>query len=127
MRIGDFSETFHAPLGYWTVSDYRRSWRQSILRLNTSDEVTSCLMVAMTDPGESNFLMSWPMYRLGEVLYVQNSIIFLDQLEHAFDPNNPWLSVREREVVDEDGNRISEWSTTMNSVRELIQGWQTIE
>ena len=28
--IGEFTETFKVPLGFWDVSDYRRSWRQAI-------------------------------------------------------------------------------------------------
>jgi hypothetical protein len=37
-------------------------------------------MTSMTDPRTSNFLVYWPMYREGEDVYIQNAIIFLDEI-----------------------------------------------
>jgi CdiI N-terminal domain len=117
--IGEFTETFRVPLGFWDESDYRRSWRRAFEVLNENAHATSCLMTAMTDPENSNFLTCWPMYREGEDVYIQNALIFLDEIED-FDLAAPWDSVRPREVIDEDGNRISEWATSMRSVREFF-------
>jgi hypothetical protein len=33
-------------------------------------------MTSMTDPGTSNFLICWPVYRAGEDMYLQNALIF---------------------------------------------------
>ena len=118
--IGDFTETFNVPLGFWDESDYRRSWRQAFEVLNTNPHSTSCLMTSMTDPDSSNFLACWPMYREGEDVYIQNAIIFLDEIEGAFDPAAPWGWVGPRHGVDEDGNKISEWTTDMDSLREFF-------
>jgi len=87
ITIGDFTETFEVPLGFWDESDYRRSWREAFEVLNADPAPTSCLMTSMTDPRMSNFLVCWPMYR--------------------------------RET-DEDGNQISEWTTSMDSLREFF-------
>jgi hypothetical protein len=118
--IGDFTETFRVPLGYWNESDYRRSWRQAFDVLNADQRSMSCLMTSMTDPGNSNFLVCWPMYREGENVYIQNAIIFVDEIREAFDPAAPWDFIRPRQVIDEDGNKISEWITSMNSLREFF-------
>jgi hypothetical protein len=118
--IGDFAESFRVPLGFWNESDYRRSWRRSFEVLNASPHSTSCLMTSMTDPENSNFLTCWPMYRGGEDVCIQNALIFLDEIEGDFDPAAPWNSVRPREIVDEDGNKISEWMTSMGSLREFF-------
>lgn len=118
--IGDFTETFNVPLGFWDESDYRRSWRQAFEVLNANTHSTSCLMTSMTDPDNSNFLACWPMYREAEDVYIQNAIIFLDEIEGAFDPAAPWGSVGPRHGIDEDGNKISEWTTTMESLREFF-------
>jgi len=77
-------------------------------------------MTSMTDPENSNFLTCWPMYREGEDVYVQNAIIFLDEIEGAFDPATPWDYVGPRHEIDEDGNKISEWTTSMGSLREFF-------
>jgi hypothetical protein len=121
ITIGDFRETFRAPLGFWKESDYRRSWRQAFGVLSADLHSTSCLMTAMTDPENSNFLTCWPMYREGENVYIQNAIIFLDEIEGAFDPAAPWDYVAPRSGIDEDGNKISEWTTSMDSLREFFE------
>lgn len=120
--IGDFVEAFRVPLGFWGESDYRRSWQRAYGVLEGSSTSRSCLMVAMTDPDFSNFLTCWPMYRDGDDVYLQNSLIFLDQLDSAFDVERPWESIGPRSVVDEDGNSISEWATSMGSLREFFGG-----
>jgi hypothetical protein len=119
--IGDFTEAFSIPLGFWGVSDYRHSWQQAFEVLNGNLHSTSCLMTSMTDPRQSNFLVCWPMYREGEDVYIQNAIIFLDEIEQAFDPAAPWGSVGPRRGIDEDGNRVSEWITSMDSLREFFR------
>jgi hypothetical protein len=118
--IGDFTETFKIPLGFWDESDYHRSWRQAFQVLNANPRSTSCLMTSMTDPNNSNFLVCWPMYREDEDVYIQNAIIFLDEIEGAFDPAAPWDYVGPRHGIDEDGNKISEWITSMDSLREFF-------
>jgi hypothetical protein len=118
--IGDFAETFIAPLGFWDESDYCRSWRQAFEVLNANPRSTSCLMTSVTDPSSSNFLVCWPMYREDESVYIQNAIIFLDEIEGAFNPAAPWDYVGPRRGIDEDGNKISEWITSMDSLREFF-------
>ena len=108
------------PLGFWDKSDYRRSWRQAFEVLNANSHSTSCLMTSMTDPRNSNFLVCWPMYREGEDVYIQNKIIFLDEIEGDFDPATPWSYVGPRQGIDEDGNKISEWITSFDSLREFF-------
>ncbi|MEU9179133.1 hypothetical protein AB0C90_20170 [Streptomyces sp. NPDC048550] len=118
--IGDFVETFRVPLGFWSESDYRRSWRQAFDALKDGLNSRSCLLVSMTDPENSNFLTCWPMYRDGENVYIQNAIIFLGELELGFDTGEPWASIGPRCTIDEDGNKISEWETSMDSVRNFF-------
>jgi CdiI N-terminal domain len=119
--IGDFTETFRVPLGFWGESDYRRSWQLAFEVLKADPSSTSCLMTSMTDPTNSNFLGCWPMYRQGEVVYIQNAIIFLDEIEGPFDPAAPWRYVGPRNQIDEDGNTVSEWATSMDSLKEFFR------
>jgi hypothetical protein len=117
ITIGDFSETFEMPLGFWAVSDYRNSWCRAFALLEEGSDSASCLMASMTAPETTNFLFCWPLYRDGETVYVQNSIIFLDEIRSEFDPGRPWLSISSRCTVDDDGNIVSEWTTPMDSIR----------
>ncbi|WP_159037326.1 hypothetical protein [Streptomyces specialis] len=120
IRIGDFSESFLASLSFWSVDDYVRSWREAFEVLSSDDNATSCLVTSITDPEDSNFIFCWPLYRAGEVVHVHNSVIFLDELDEAFDADAPWKSVRPRTTVSEDGRRISEWETTITALRRFF-------
>lgn len=120
IQVGDFHESFRMPVGYWTPEDYERSWCQAFTQLDHAEVSTSCLMTAMTEPRKSNFLKCWPLYRFQETVYVQNSIIFLDELDEEFDPARPWNSVLPHSSVDEDGNRISEWPISFSTVKDFF-------
>ncbi|MGW1717507.1 hypothetical protein [Streptomyces sp. NPDC002156] len=126
VTVGDFSESFPMDLSFWTVGDYYRSWERALRELETRKNSTSCLISSITDPEVANFIFCWPIYREGEDVYVQNSIIFLDDLEDRFNPQEPWRYVEARSLIDEDGNQISEWSTTISRVRRFREsiGWQ---
>lgn len=117
--VGDFAETFRADLTFWGPGHYESSWAHALRRLEEADVTTSCLVSSITDPKTANFIICWPLYRVRDEVVVQNSLIFLDELDREFDPESPWLSVRSREVMDEDGNRISEWRTDIAAVREF--------
>jgi hypothetical protein len=115
--VGGFTETFAAPLGFWDESDYRRSWRRAFEALDAGPRSASCLITSMTDPRSGNFLVCWPVYREGEDVYVQHAIIFLDEVGAGFDPAAPWGCAGPRRGMDEEGNKISEWVTSMDSLR----------
>ncbi|MFM9695743.1 hypothetical protein [Streptomyces europaeiscabiei] len=117
VTVGGFSESFPMDLSFWTVGDYSRSWERALRELEASKYSTSCLISSITDPETANFIFCWPIYREREDVYVQNSIIFLDGLEEQFNPQEPWCYVEARGLVDEDGNKVSEWSTTTSQVR----------
>ncbi|KND39281.1 hypothetical protein IQ63_04645 [Streptomyces acidiscabies] len=106
-------------LSFWSVREYRRSWESALREIEFSEKATSCLIASITDPAVSNFISCWPMYRDGDVIYVQNSLIFLDELHEPFDPQEPWRYVEPHREVDEDGNRVSEWVTSVAKVRQF--------
>jgi CdiI N-terminal domain len=117
IRIGDSVEDFAADLGYWSTSDYLASWRSALELLEKEEVAKSCLVASITDPQTSNYFSCWPLYRSGEDVFVQNAISFFAELGDRFDPRAPWTSVGPRELEDDDGNRISEWRTTMHDIR----------
>jgi hypothetical protein len=121
ITVGEFAETFHMDLSFWNVSDYRRSWKRALQVLAGDETAVSCLISSITDPENSNFIFCWPLYRSGKDVYVQNSVIFLDELDGRFDPEQPWNFVGPRCAIDDDGNRISEWSTGMTELRRFLE------
>jgi hypothetical protein len=119
ITVGAFTEEFEASLTFWTADDYRASWRAALSVLAGGETTVSCLVSSITDPATSNFVFCWPLYRDGDDVYVQSSLIFLDEISGKFDPARPWLFVQPRSTVDEDGNRISEWHTDIASIRQF--------
>lgn len=62
----------------------------------------------MHEPESLNFISAWIIYYDGELSYVQNKIIFVDDfLEFYTSKINEY--VNERQVLNEDGFKISEW------------------
>jgi hypothetical protein len=120
ITVGAFADEFEASLTFWSADDYRASWRSALSVLAAAETATSCLVSSITDPATSNFVFCWPLYRDGDDVYVQSSLIFLDELPGEFDPARPWLFVQPRSTVDEDGNHISEWHTGMPAVRQFL-------
>ncbi|MEU0336965.1 hypothetical protein [Streptomyces sp. NPDC006193] len=104
-------------LTYWDVGQYQTSWNRSLRVLERGDDATSCLISSITDPAKSNFIFCWPLYRAGEIVHIQNSIIFLEELAEDFNPAEPWRFVEPRSTVDEEGHVISEWQTTISAIR----------
>jgi|SRR5262245_37081281 len=119
IQIGSFQERFIASLMYWKTDDYNRHWKQAIERILHLSDV-SCLITSMTDPTTGDHIFWWPMYRVNDQVFIQNHILFIDQLQYQLDERNPFSSVTERQIIDEDGNRISEWSVQINELEEFL-------
>ena len=124
LKLGEDCEHFGSILGFWGVGDYEESWLAALRRLVSGASI-SCLATSVIDPSNANFLEVWPLYREEGNVYVQNSLIFPDQLSHEFDPDAPWDSVDPRSVVDEDGQAISEWKVNLNDIREFLESRTT--
>ncbi|WHT18409.1 hypothetical protein N8J89_35730 [Crossiella sp. CA-258035] len=118
--VDDFRESFHMSADYWGAEEYVQSWRRSFEVLLSGEEARSCFVSSITDPENTNFIMMWPLHRRGDLVFVQNSILFLAELEEPFSALEPWRSVGPRETVSEDGDRVSEWSCPLDDVRNFF-------
>ncbi|GHJ01090.1 hypothetical protein TPA0906_29550 [Streptomyces olivaceus] len=122
ITVGDFEERFPMSLSYWDVDQYRAGWTRSLgVLVEGGDGAISCLVTSIHDPADSNFVFCWPVYRSGNMVHVQNAIIFLDELEEQFVPAEPWRFVCPRRTVDDDGREISEWQTTISEVENFLR------
>jgi hypothetical protein len=118
ITLGNFREHFTSALGYWSVDDYLQHWKQALDRI-INEEPTSCLITSMLDPKTASFIFWWPMYRVEDFVFIQNQIFFLNQSQIKFGGKDPFSFVPARQVVNEDGLQVSEWSVPILDVKEF--------
>jgi hypothetical protein len=120
IRIGEFEDNFHASLSYWNRGDYISQWRDALNRL-LRGETHSAVVTSMHDPLAANFIFWWVMYLVGDIVYIQNHVLFLSGLEKQFDEADMYSFVPERETQTEEGESISEWEVGILSIREFAE------
>lgn len=79
IHLGEYREHFHAIVRFWSTQDYEASWTAALRRLLAGGAV-SCLVASLTDPQVTTFVTTWPLYRDDEEVFVQNRLLFLDEL-----------------------------------------------
>lgn len=114
--LGDFTERFVAPLGWWTEADYQRQWAEGARRL--IDGASESAFV------EAAGRLWWTAWREGDVVYVQQQLILADP---AMSPawsagpgNLPYDLVGRRSSETDDGQAVSTWVLTVADLREFI-------
>ena len=116
ITIGSFREKFEIVFEYWSSKQYEQQWREAIERV-INNRNTSCLVTSITDPASANSIFLWPMYPVDNMIAIQNHLLFMDDLSEPFDPSDPYRFVRPREILSDEGGRISEWLTTFEEMR----------
>ncbi|AGN86994.1 hypothetical protein [Enterobacter sp. R4-368] len=112
--INDYKEAMNIPLSYWTLNDYKKNWLVS-LEQGIKNRNHAALAVSMYEPDNANFIFTWVLYFCGVKVFVQNKILFLDECK-AFSAEKINEFIEPRITHNEDGVKISEWSTDMESV-----------
>ncbi|MDX3662796.1 hypothetical protein PV646_36315 [Streptomyces sp. ID05-26A] len=121
ITIAEFSETFPMSFEHWSPDDYRSSWRESFAVLEGGQSGISCLITSMSEPVSTGFVTTWPMYREGDVVHLQNRMLFLGDLDTPFDEHAPWLSMLPHRTFDESGYEISQWDVPVREVRQFFE------
>ncbi|WP_145577550.1 hypothetical protein [Yersinia alsatica] len=112
--IDEFEESLRLPLSYWSANDYKNFWIKS-LEEGISSKKHAALAVSMYEPEQSNFIFTWVIYFENDKIFLQNNILFLNEIQ-GFMPDriNDFIDIRT--THNEDGRKISEWSTDFKSV-----------
>lgn len=120
IRLGEHQETFDAFVGYWPIERYRESWIAELRRLVGGADIACLLTSVWGGREEANFARAYSLYRFGDSVRVQEDLILFDQLDHDFNPDEPWKSISPYAEVDEDGDRISEWRITVADLEDFL-------
>ncbi len=105
---GDLNEEFRSAIGYWSSDDYRQQWIRAV-GVVLADDARAALITSIEGLPGSGALDWWPMYREGDLVYVQFQLLVLADLIRPFDVRHPEHSLAPHTQIDEDSNHISEW------------------
>jgi len=108
-------EWFHSANSFWDRQQYQTHWMQAVKRLLDGHQ-KSALITDITTVSEEDYLVWWPMWNVKGQIHIQNQLLFLSELGTPFDISRYYDFVGERETVSEDGDLLSEWTTTMDAL-----------
>ncbi|REF26071.1 hypothetical protein BDD26_0640 [Xenorhabdus cabanillasii] len=117
--IDDFKEEFHLPVTYWNIHDYRKSWYNS-LKEGLQKREHAALAVSMYEPSNINFIFTWIIYFKDKEVFIQNQTLFIDDCPN-FSPDRINDFIEPRYTKTDSGEKISEWSTDLNSILEFYK------
>lgn len=119
ISIGDFTEEFTSFLDFWTPADYETQWRAEIGRMVSGARVDA-LITDMHNLGTAHHLVSWPLYREDDLVFVQNRLLFLSDLGRPLHLDQLIGKLGDRSTISEDGATISEWSVGIQDLRDFL-------
>jgi hypothetical protein len=119
IQIEDYTETFVCSLVCWSAAQYENHWREACQRLIDGRQ-QSALISSYVEPSMSEFLVWWPLYSDGQVVHVRNELVEYSQLRKPFSDKDPWSSIRARKIATDEGAKISEWDTGIQSIQEFL-------
>jgi hypothetical protein len=115
IALADFSENFESSLSFWKIEDYENQWIEAAKRITEYDR--TIFITNLDNPKTSNFIIWWKAWKIEEEIFVQNQLLFLNQLSDSFDVKNPYKFVGNRTIKTEDGSHISEWKISLEDIQ----------
>ena len=120
IKIGGYVENFFVPTEYWSRKEYLNSWKNS-LRQGLREGSHAVLLTSMRDPQVSDFIFYWVVFIEGDQAYIQNRILFFEEISQPFDPEKINSYVSRRAEFNEDGIEISQWMVGVASIVDFLK------
>jgi len=116
--LGEHKEEFVSSLFQWSQRDYEKQWSAAI-KVLLRGKRKSALITEYVSPDFATHLVWWPMYVVEEIVYFHHQLLFYDQLLEPFSVENALSFLRDREIVNPEGQRISEWAVEFREIEEF--------
>ena len=126
ITIEDFQETLLIPLGFWDEKKYQRHWKEQISnfvyqQLDRTFLITEIFDAKQLPPKTVNTLGWWIFYREKNRVIIQQEFLALNELKSEFTLEGASQFIDERQTHTDEGNRISEWETSISSLQEFLE------
>lgn len=115
ITINDFTEDFAVPLDTWDIGEYQSQWAASLKAIVEGAD-KACLVTAMRNPKDADFIAMFVLYRVGQAVFVQNQIVLCGGNESKISNEQFDSLIEGRETQTEDGAKISEWRTSIQEI-----------
>jgi len=125
IKIGDFEESFVLSLMFFTLKDYLSQW-YSALNALLKNQNSVALMYWLVPGNKKLFRRGWIFYKVGEIVYIQDRLFPTDFDEVTFDEMGIPTSIPKREIYTEEGDKISEWQTTLSDIYFFLESVNAI-
>ncbi len=116
--VGNFSERFEMLFEDWSARDYEKQWLAALTAV-LSTAPRAALVASAPRVQTANYVMLWPVYREQDVIYVQQQVLLLENIRSEFSYEHVDRFIDERETIDENGDLVSEWKTSVQAVQEF--------
>lgn len=115
LMLGAAREYFLASLYHWSKKDYEKQWHHAIKTL-LDGRNKAALITTYGSPEVATHLEWWPMYVRDCTVFIQDHLLFYDQLAEPFSVQNAFSFLRDRQTTNEHGKKISEWKVELFEV-----------
>lgn len=108
---------FRAPATFWNRDQYYSSW---LAAFEDRERLSRFVIVtSMYHPIHANFIEGWVFYIQEQNVFLQNHLFLLKNYPRKKHPNFNDMP-GPRQVVDEDGGKLSEWVLSLREVEEFF-------
>jgi len=114
------SERFISNLALWDKNDYESHWRRELKSIIDGKNRVA-IITCYNDPAHSTEMEIWPAYRDDGMVRMQNHLLSYIDLPQGFAVSEVSSYLEDRQVIDEDGNKLSEWSVTIRDIEEFLK------
>jgi hypothetical protein len=122
ITIGDFHERFASSTKIWSQNDYQKQWSSALKEVIEGQENSRSALISLAgDAQEGISITCWPLYREGDHVYVQNRLLFADDLPQSFRVEDIASYLGDHSKYSEDGDEISEWEVALTDIQEFYE------
>jgi hypothetical protein len=119
--LGNFTERFVVHFWTWSEQQYVHHWKDALIR--GLDGKPSALITDMRTPSQSNHLVWWPLWRIGDEVLFHNQLLFFEQHKvqgSHIDVERLYDLVGERVSRNSEGVPLSEWIISVSEVEAFL-------
>ncbi len=124
--VNGFVEKTVLDLTTWRIEDYECQWREALVRIVQGVDSKVVLMTWASKPTLHRILRAWRLQREDVNVRLQERIYVPEDYEFDVDDQGVVIDHEDMQGLNEEGDRISEWRTTIDAIRDFLDNDLTL-